>query len=53
MKNLKLYYFQEKQVEVRQNEEFLQSFKEQAAHSAAKVCTNNTDNSFGLLVMNF
>lgn len=53
MKNLKLDYFQEKQVEVRQNEEFLQSFKEQAARSAAKVCTNNTDNRFGLRDMNF
>lgn len=45
MKNLHLYHFQEKQVELRRNEELLQSFKEQAADSAAKVCTDDANNS--------
>lgn len=37
-----LIYFQERQVEVRHSEELLQSFKEQAAQSATKVCTKTS-----------
>lgn len=37
-----LINFQQRQVEVRRNEELLQSFKEQAAQSATKVCTKTS-----------